>query len=93
MIKEKPVGVGSNCNVIANLWQPQGQIKAGDSVSLKFKAYFVLKDIDVWAKENASLKETMDLGWFSAIWTSSASCGSRVLNEHVTFTTASLLFF
>lgn len=84
IVKEKPVEAGSVCHLTVNLWQAQGEVKAGESVSTKIKAFFGPKDVDILARENPSLKETMDLGWFTAIGRPLLVV-IKALNEHVTF--------
>lgn len=65
--KTRPAAVDTSCNLTLTMWQPQGQLKPTEESTVKFKAYFGPKDVDLLAKESPSLKETMDLGWFSAI--------------------------
>jgi YidC/Oxa1 family membrane protein insertase len=58
---------GDGCPIAIQLSQPQGAVAAGESVSLKFKAYLGPKEVSIMDNHSPKLESSLDLGWFGIV--------------------------
>ncbi len=56
-----------NCSITMAAYQPQGLLKPGETVQLKFATYFGPKKQEALSKVDETLTSALNLGWFSAI--------------------------
>jgi len=56
-----------NCPVIFSAYQPQGSVKPGETVQLKFNTYFGPKEQEALTGIDSKIDSALNLGWFSAI--------------------------
>ncbi len=55
------------CPIVLTAFQRFGMVNPNESVALSFSGYFGPKDVNVLAKHDPALKQTVNFGWFSII--------------------------
>jgi len=58
---------GDGCPVVATVYQPQGLVEPGTTITLNHRAYFGPKKTDALVAFQDELKSSLYLGWFGAI--------------------------
>jgi YidC/Oxa1 family membrane protein insertase len=56
-----------NCTAFAAVSQPYGLVKPGETMALKFASFFGPKQIELLAKVDPKLEQTIDFGFFAVI--------------------------
>lgn len=55
------------CPMVLTVYQRFGMVNPNESMVLSFSSYFGPKDVNVIAKHDPALKQTIDFGWFAII--------------------------
>lgn len=67
IFKQDAAHVRDGCPLVTMLYQPNGLVEPGKTITLKYRAYFGPKRLDALTAFSEDMKSSLYLGWFGAI--------------------------